>query len=330
MKANQPIHVILVGCGAVAQQFYLPALRSLERAGLLSVRVVVDPNPSAAARICSAFPRASVAVTIEEATCAPGSLAIIASPPKFHGVQTIGAFERGWHVLCEKPVATTVGEAAKMVASAEIHNRIFAVGLYKRFFPASRYLHDLCHHKQLGRLVRFSATEGGAFRWPAASISFFDKKQTFGGVLADVGVHLFDLLGWWLGSPDQVSYADDAMGGVESNAWVELVYPDGAHGTIHLSRDWQTEQTYRFVFESGEVCWRVNDASGLTLQIGGTDPPSGPCSSRRSRGPIPRYRTPRRRPTPSALSSSCATSSAPSRAASPSSFPVRRRWTRCG
>jgi predicted dehydrogenase len=270
MKERTPQEVILIGCGAVSQQFYLPALRSLERSGVLCVKAIADPNPQALSKIARAFPRAQAANSPDEVSLRSGSLAIIASPPKFHAAQAIAAVGKGWHVLCEKPVSTTVAEAEEMVAAAKSHGRLLAVGLYKRFFPASRYLHDLCHRQQLGRLVRFTVTEGGAFRWPAASASFFDKSQSFGGVLADVGVHLFDLLGWWLGPPEKVSYADDAMGGIESNAWVELSYPGGASGTVHLSRDWQTDQSYRFLFESGVVHWKVNDANGLTLQLGGT------------------------------------------------------------
>jgi len=271
MNANPPHDVILVGCGAVSQQFYLPALLALERRGVLVVKHVVDPNPAALAKVARAFPRARAGASAEGAPLEPGSLAIIASPPRFHAEQTIGAIGRGWHVLCEKPVSTTLKEAEAMVAAARSHGRLLAVGLYKRFFPSSRYLHDLCHRGQLGRLVSFTATEGGTFRWPAASVSFFDKSQTFGGVLADVGVHLFDLLGWWLGPPSRVVYADDAMGGIESNAWVELSYSGGARGTIHLSRDWQTDQSYRFHFESGLVHWKVNDANGMTVQLNGTD-----------------------------------------------------------
>jgi len=270
MNARIPQTVVLVGCGAVSQQFYLPALRTLEGAGLLSVKAIVDPSPLALEKIARAFPRAQALGSMDQATLPSGALAIIASPPRFHAAQTIAAVGKGWHVLCEKPVSTTLAEAEEMVTAARDHGRLLAVGLYKRFFPASRYLHDLCHRRPLGRLVRFTATEGGEFRWPAASASFFDKNQSFGGVLADVGVHLFDLLGWWLGPPEKVSYADDAMGGIESNAWIELGYAGGTHGTIHLSRDWQTEQSYRFIFESGIVHWRVNDANGLTLQLGGT------------------------------------------------------------
>lgn len=268
MSPPSPRRVILVGCGAVARQFYVPALRALQNAGLARVAAIVDPSVTARESIATFFPRAGQSASLEQTTAPSGTLAIIASPPGFHAVQTINAFERGWHVLCEKPMASSPAEAAEMVAAAERHQRVLAIGLYKRFFPASRYIHRLCRDWLLGPLVSYSIREGGPFRWPAGP-SFFDRAQTPGGVLLDIGVHVFDLLGWWLGEPARVQYADDAMGGLEANAFAQLSYENGVQGSVHLSRDWGTAQRYRFVFERGVVTWKVNDANGLTVELAG-------------------------------------------------------------
>src|SRR5690606_21980948 len=106
---------------------------------------------------------------------------------------------------------------------------LLAIGLYKRFFPASRYIRSLCRDWLLGPLLDFSIQEGGPFRWPAGP-SFFDRTQTPGGVLLDIGVHVFDLLGWWLGEPVNLHYSDDAMGGLETNAFARLEYSNGVQG----------------------------------------------------------------------------------------------------
>ena len=266
--APPPCRVILVGCGAVARQFYVPALRTLQNAGALRVSALVDPAVTARDALARHFPRAGHAASLEQTTAPAGTLVIIASPPAFHAAQAITAVERGWHVLSEEPMAASAAEAEGMIAAARAHQRLLAVGLYKRFFPASRYLHSLCHDWLLGPLLHFSIDEGGPFRWPAGP-SFFDRAQTRGGVLFDIGVHVLDLLGWWLGAPVELRYADDAMGGLEANAFVELAFADGARGRVHLSRDWATTNQCRFVFERGIVTWRVNDASGLAVQLAG-------------------------------------------------------------
>jgi predicted dehydrogenase len=132
-------------------------------------------------------------------------------------------------------------------------------------------LKTLFNDGQLGQLRSFSIAEGGPFKWPAASPSFFQKAQTPGGVLLDIGVHVLDLLIWWLGEPAAYQYFDDAMGGLETNVRLQLSYANGARGVVQLSRDWQTPNHYRFVFERGIVGWTVNDANGITVQLNGTN-----------------------------------------------------------
>jgi predicted dehydrogenase len=268
MSSPSPRRIILVGCGAVARQFYVPALRALQNAGVVRVSAIVDPVVTARESVARFFPKAGQGAALEQTTAPAGTLAIIASPPGFHAVQTIAAFERGWHVLCEKPMASSVSECEAMVAAAQQHQRLLAVGMYKRFFPSSRYIRGLCRDWSLGPLTHFNIQEGGPFRWPAGP-SFFDRSQTRGGVLFDIGVHVLDLLSWWLGEPATMRYADDAMGGMETNAFIQLTYPGGAQGKVHLSRDWATAEQYRFVFERGIVVWKVNDANGLTVQLAG-------------------------------------------------------------
>ncbi len=268
MPASSPRRIILVGCGSIARQLYVPALRVLQDAGLVRVSAIVDPSVNAREIVARSFPRAGQTAALEQTTAPADSLAIIASPSRIHAIQALAAFERGWHVLCENPMASSPTEAAEMVAAAQRHRRILAVNLYKRFFPAARYLRDLCRDGLLGPLVSFSIEEGGPARSPAGP-ALFDRTQTPGGVLYDLGVHVFDLLGWWLGDPAGLRYADDAMGGLEANAFVHLEYAKGVTGGIHLSRDWPTAQQQRFVFERGIVTWRVNEAAGLTLQLTG-------------------------------------------------------------
>lgn len=265
-----PVMVVLIGCGAVSQSFYLPTLRLLAAAGEVVVHAVVDPLWSARLPLVKAFPSAMEAGQISAVDAPVGSLAIIATPARFHAQQSCEAFARGWHVLCEKPMATTTMDCERMIAEAQLSQRFLAIGLYKRFFPSSRYLKDIISNRKFGALRSFSIAEGGPFKWPAATPSFFDKAQTSGGVLLDIGVHVLDLLNWWVGEPESFSYADDAMGGLETNARLVLNYPEGAKGTVHLSRDWATSNEYRFVFEQGMVCWQVNEANRITVQLNDT------------------------------------------------------------
>jgi predicted dehydrogenase len=203
MRPSSPIRVILVGCGAVARQFHVPALRALQHAGLLRVSVIIDPQVNARETVARAFPRAAQAASLDRTTAPVGTLVIIASPPASHAPQALLAFERGWHVLCETPMAPTLAESQEMVTAAARHNRVLAIGFYRRFFPASAYLRALCRDWLLGPLISFTVHEGGEPAWPSGP-SAFDRAQTHGGVLVEPGAHVFDLLGWWLGQPTEL------------------------------------------------------------------------------------------------------------------------------
>jgi len=268
-RPNPPLPVVLIGCGAVSRLFYAPALRALEAAGWVRVIALVDPVEAARDQLQREFSDAPAAASLAQADAPRSSLAIIASPPRWHAEQAVAAFARGWHVLCEKPMAASGAEGERMIAAADAAGRLLAVGHYKRFFPSSHALKFICGPAApLGALRRFTIAEGGPFTWPAASPGFFLKRETPGGVLLDIGVHVLDLLLWWLGDPDEFTYADDAMGGLEANARLALRF-GAATGRVRLSRDWVTPQRYDFEFARGTASWTVNDANGLRLTLNG-------------------------------------------------------------
>src|SRR5262249_39547911 len=121
----------------------------------------------------------------------------------------------------------------------------------------------------LGKLRNFTVHEGARFEWAAASNSYFNRELTPGGVLYDIGVHLVDLLLWWLGEPVSFSYRDDAMGSIEVNCEMELTYKEDVSGSVRLSRDWETANRYTFFFERGTVIQEVSKANRLGVSLNG-------------------------------------------------------------
>jgi predicted dehydrogenase len=216
-----------------------------------------------------AFPRAIVFEQADAALAAGGDLAIIASPPKFHLQHTTAALEAGLDVLCEKPMAASVDDCEAMIEAARRLDRILAAGHYKRFFPVHRAIKHFIEGKTFGALQSVAIAEGGKFGWPAASDSFFRKEQTPGGVLLDIGVHVLDLLLWWLGEPLEFSYQDDALDGLEANALLNASFSNGITATVRLSRDWGTLNTYTFRFDRATVHLRVNQANRVEITLDG-------------------------------------------------------------
>jgi predicted dehydrogenase len=164
-------------------------------------------------------------------------------------------------------MAGSSAQCDAMIAEARSAGRLLAIGHFKRFFPATRQIKDLVESQAFGRVRSFRFVDGGRFRWPAQTRSVFERKSG-GGVLLDAGVHALDLALWWFGEPGEVVSADDAMGGVEANAHLSFVYPNGAAGDVIVSRDWDLPARYTIQFERGWVAWHPEDGNGIELGWG--------------------------------------------------------------
>jgi predicted dehydrogenase len=164
------------------------------------------------------------------------------------------------HVLVEKPMAMNVAETDAMMEAARTWGAILGVGLEFRFFDGSRWVKELLADGLLGPIRRFDLRQGVIPSWPFATDFLLRKEMAGGGVLADLGVHVLDLLLWWLGDWESVEYRDDAAGGLESDAEMELVLRSGARGTVEVSRTRLLRNTCLLEGERG------------TLEVGIWDP----------------------------------------------------------
>jgi predicted dehydrogenase len=268
---NRPIQVSLIGCGAVSEQFYAPALTVLEKSGVLSVVALVDPKRDRTACLRRFFPKAAASATADNLSGGENALAIVASPVRFHAEHTIDALKRGMAVLCEKPMAMTAAQGEAMIETASAQRRLLAVGHFRRFFPATQTIHALLAARTFGNVESFNFSEGVNFNWPAQSASFFKRDTGGGGVTIDMGAHAFDLLYWWFGAPRSLVYEDDAMGGVEANCRLFARFNDGVSGEVRLSRDWELPNRYFIQCERGWMSWNVGEAE--RVQIGFNDSP---------------------------------------------------------
>jgi predicted dehydrogenase len=258
--------VVLIGAGPTARQSYFPALQQLQQENALIVRAIVQATTSGLEAIQNAFPGIRCVSTMDAAAIQPDALAIIATPTRFHFAQVHAALKRGWHVLCASPLATNATEAALMIAAAQRHERFLAVDLRTRFFPGARYLRTLCHDQLLGPPINLRVQLGPPR--PLADAEFRAGKLVHvESVLPALGSAGLDLLTWCLGSARLVSYADDAMGGVEATAAVRLSFRDEVRGILHLSQEWSGADSYEFVFERGIARWTTNRGGTLVLQL---------------------------------------------------------------
>ena len=104
------------------------------------VTAVFDPDPSSVAR-CRAGVGPDAAVCASEAElCGRADVdwVFIGSWNSLHATQAVAAFAAGKHVFCEKPLALTLDEAARMHAAWRASGRTFALGLVLRYSPLYR------------------------------------------------------------------------------------------------------------------------------------------------------------------------------------------------
>jgi predicted dehydrogenase len=271
MSARSRARIAIIGCGAVVERLHGPALTALADRGQVEVVALCDPDPSRLSALADAFPRAAALSTPAAVPSTRPDLALVASPAGLHAGQTIALLNAGIHVLCEKPIATTVVDAELMIAAAARARRVLAVGLFRRFFPSTRLVRDLVLGGRLGAFESGAIVETGGFHWPFRSTAAFLPALTPGGILLDIGVHVLDLLTWWFPGVRATAYEDDAMGGAEATA-VATLHASRAPLTVRLSRDWPVAGRYDLRFEYGRIVWDAVDPVNIQLEYRGPGP----------------------------------------------------------
>lgn len=192
------LRILLVGCGDIAATGHLPALRRSKDVELVGV-VDTDRARRDKASRDHAVPGWS---TLSEAQVATAQAVVIAVPPHIAPALTTQALHAGLDVLCEKPMATDLGAANAVAATAEASDRIVQIGFKNRFSPLVRAARDWIADGRLGSPVVY--TLGGFDEsHDARDELHFSRIQNFlahGPSFVHEGAHLADHLAFLTGS----------------------------------------------------------------------------------------------------------------------------------
>jgi len=163
-------------------------------------------------------------------------------PHYLHKDIVIAVAEAGKHVICEKPMATTLEDCDKMIAATKRAGIKFMIAENHRFLPAHQYIKDIIERGFIGD-VFLGRTYEGAY----ARSQFFENNEwsfTYekagGGVVSDQGIHKFTMLNWFLGEVDSAQCWLSKTGNSppfkgEDTAIVLLRYKCGAIVTVDIS-----------------------------------------------------------------------------------------------
>ena len=166
---------------------------------------------------------------------------LIATPTQSHPEIGQAALKQGLHVLMEKPLAMSIGEAQGLISAAPEQSR-FAVMLNQRFHPAYARIKTLLDEGRLGPLQRFAWTMTGWYR-PDVYYKVSKWRGTWpgegGGLLINQCIHNLDVLQWLVGMPSEV-FAVAGFGryheiDVEDEVTATLGFGNGLTGTVTAS-----------------------------------------------------------------------------------------------
>jgi predicted dehydrogenase len=183
------LRIIQLGIGGFGYHWskVLQATPGAEVVGL------VDVSQKALAAACDEFGYDSAICfpSLEAAMAAvPADMLLCVSPPLFHLEQITAATSGGLHVLCEKPMATTLADCAQIMRVAQAADRLVAVSQQYRYRPTMRAMTDLIKEGAIGRVgqVRLDFYKGVYF-----GEENFRRIMPF-PTLVDMSIHHFDLL----------------------------------------------------------------------------------------------------------------------------------------
>ncbi len=166
---------------------------------------------------------------------------LIATPTQSHPEIGRAALEQGLHVLMEKPLAMSVGQARELISAASERSR-FAVMLNQRFHPAYGRIKALLDEGRLGPLQRFAWNMTSWYR-PDVYYQVSTWRGTWpgegGGLLINQCIHNLDVLQWLVGLPGEV-FAVAGFGkyheiDVEDEVTATLRFAAGLTGTVTAS-----------------------------------------------------------------------------------------------
>jgi predicted dehydrogenase len=188
------VRIAIVGAGR--QGFR--RLQAIQEVGGDDVVVVADKSREAAESLAA---RANCPWSTDwrSALDASADAVLICTPPYTHDEIARQALRAGRHVLCEKPLATTVPAAWEMVAEAERAGRVLKCGFNYRFHPAIQRARTLLQDGQLGRLIELRSRHGTGGRPHFEREWRTNAGESGGGILMDQGVHVLDLFHWLAG-----------------------------------------------------------------------------------------------------------------------------------
>ena len=184
----------------------------------------------------------------------------VATTPAHHAEYVMAALEHGKHVLCEKPLATNLHDARRLLDAARQYDRRLSVNFMMRYGPLCEPVRQTIASGTLGAALRVYVVNCAGDDGLPPGHWFWNRDES-GGIFIEHGVHFFDLLRCWLGPGNVISawqahrpdHGPVDQVGCEMRCGEQTCvdFYHGFHQSHHMDR-----QEYRLIFERGEITLR--------------------------------------------------------------------------
>lgn len=192
------LRIGIIGCGGIAGQKHMPALAKLgDMCEMTAFCDILPERAQAAAQEYGA--KTAKTYTEYQELLADKSIDVVyvLTPNVSHCPITVAAFEAGKHVLCEKPMAHSSGDAKKMLDAWKKSGKQFTIAYQNRFRADAQALHKACTAGELGEIYYAKSHAIRRRAVPTWGV-FPNKALQGGGPLIDIGTHALDMTLWMM------------------------------------------------------------------------------------------------------------------------------------
>ncbi len=227
----------IIGAGAIAQECHFPGYKKDRRSKVVAF---AEPTAERHDEIKERFGKVEGYTDYKEMLKNEDlDIVSICTPNAFHAENAIAALKAGCHVLCEKPIATNLKDADKMIAAAKKARKKLMVGFTHRLFRGPQKCRQLVKDKKIGKpfMIRVRFAHGGPYPSWAKNAWFYNPKLAAGGALLDMGIHAIDLALWMMGPIVAVNGMSRTLVKkipVDDNALLQVEFKNGSLGYIEV------------------------------------------------------------------------------------------------
>jgi 1,5-anhydro-D-fructose reductase (1,5-anhydro-D-mannitol-forming) len=226
----------LIGTGRIAEERVLPGINAFSGNTLVGV---VSRSAERAMDFAQRFGAQRAYTSYDELLANPDVTAVaIHTPNSQHAEQAIAAAHAGKHVFCDKPMATTVEDAQRMIDACKKAGVKLGINFHNRFMPGFIDAKRIIDSGEIGdvQLVQIEASPG-AKGGSRANTWRTDADLAGLGTTMSIGVHIFDILRFLLSSEIETvsSFFDTPKNVMETTNFSMFRFGNGAmaHVSVH-------------------------------------------------------------------------------------------------